>query len=294
MAGELVEMLEKLPEREKKRLAELEVVIKKDLKAFLRVGAALAEISNNRLYRQDYHTFPDYLKGTWDLGESRGYQLIDAHVVVDKLKTSTNGGGFEILPQNERQTRPLIKYKDDPEKLAQIWNRAVETAPDGKVTAKRVQLALFDVLGKKTKDDTGKRRAAVRRDKGVSEPFKEAFETMLQELERESMSRYKTSNRQSMINHIDGLRAVISEEGDRFGYDHWGKSDYKKLTNAGLTLYRKRQIGEKKDPQLTACLIIEKADNTVPGWQFVKEYTEEAECDADLGRLIESDTAVRC
>ncbi len=296
MAGELgdIEMLEKLSEREKKRLAELETVVKQDLKAFLRVGAALAEIQQNRLYRQKFLTFKEYMKDVWDLGESHGHRLIGAHAVVERLQNASTSDSSspigEFLPQTEAQVRPLVKYKDDPAKLAEIWGQAVQTAPGGKVTAKHVQLTLLNVFGKDTKESTGKRRAAARNDQGVSPAFKSAHEALMQEIEREKLSRYKTSSRKSLINHLDGLRAVVSEEGDEIANSHWGKGDLANLTTAGFTLYRKRlvDLGDKQQ------WLIEKADSGLAGWQFVANYTHEEQCDGTLERLTSIETALRC
>ena len=39
----------------------------------------------------------------------------------------------------ERQLRPLTKLRNDPEKQREAWTKAVDTAPDGKVTAAHVQ-----------------------------------------------------------------------------------------------------------------------------------------------------------
>lgn len=47
--------------------------------------------------------------------------------------------GTQILPESERQARPLTRL--DPVEQPVIWQRAVETAPNGKVTAARVEAA---------------------------------------------------------------------------------------------------------------------------------------------------------
>jgi hypothetical protein len=45
----------------------------------------------------------------------------------------------------ESQLRPLIKLKDNPEKQREAWQRAVETAPAGKVTAAHVYKVVKDM-----------------------------------------------------------------------------------------------------------------------------------------------------
>lgn len=39
----------------------------------------------------------------------------------------------------ERQLRPLVQFKDDPATQREVWEKAKETAPDGKVTAAHVE-----------------------------------------------------------------------------------------------------------------------------------------------------------
>jgi hypothetical protein len=50
------------------------------------------------------------------------------------------------IPQNEAQARPLKQIA--PERQAEVWQRAVATAPDGQVTAKHVQQVVNEALGK--------------------------------------------------------------------------------------------------------------------------------------------------
>src|SRR5512138_440401 len=127
-------MADDLSTSEAGRLAELETVIARGLQTFIEVGSALMEIRNSRLYRQMYATFEEYCQERWDLRKSRIYQLMDAAEVVENLKSSTIvelSGGNIPLPVNEAQARPLAKL--DVEMQRQVWRRAIETAPEGKI-----------------------------------------------------------------------------------------------------------------------------------------------------------------
>jgi hypothetical protein len=122
------------------RLAELETVIERGLQTFIEVGSALMEIRNSRLYRQTYATFEEYCQERWDLRKSRIYQLMDAAEVVENLKSSTIvelSSGSTPLPTNEAQARPLAKLGLEMQR--QVWRRAVETAPEGKITARHIE-----------------------------------------------------------------------------------------------------------------------------------------------------------
>ena len=59
---------------------------------------------------------------------------MDAAEAVSTLKSSTI---VELLPATESQARPLTQL--EPEDQAAAWQQAVETAPNGKVTAAHVQ-----------------------------------------------------------------------------------------------------------------------------------------------------------
>jgi hypothetical protein len=96
------------------------------------VGAALLTIRDSRLYRQNYATFEDYCRERWGIKHSRAYQLMDAAGVMRNLSTIV-----EVLPANEAQVRPLAQLA--PNEQREVWQEAVETAPNGKVTAAHIQ-----------------------------------------------------------------------------------------------------------------------------------------------------------
>lgn len=123
-----------LTEDERSCLKTHEAVIERGLKTFYEVGAALLEIRDGKLYRETHATFEDYCRERWQLKQSHTYRLMDAASVIENLKSSPNGG---TLPDNERQIRPLTSLP--PEQQAEAWKEALETAPDGKVTAAHVE-----------------------------------------------------------------------------------------------------------------------------------------------------------
>ena len=55
---------------EKRRKQELEALVQAGLEEFLRVGQALAEIRNRRLYRTEYPTFEQYVRAKFGLARS--------------------------------------------------------------------------------------------------------------------------------------------------------------------------------------------------------------------------------
>lgn len=117
---------------EKQRFTECELVIERGIKTFVDVGSALLEIRDNRYYREGFATFEEYCRERWGFARSTAYQYIAAAEVVEDVR---HGG--QILPATERQARPLTSL--EPEQRREAWITAVETAPDGKVTAAHVQ-----------------------------------------------------------------------------------------------------------------------------------------------------------
>jgi hypothetical protein len=127
-----IDHLGQLSPDEAQRLDHYEHIIAQGVQTFLEVGHALMAIRDQRLYRQAYATFEDYLRERWDLSRPRAYQLIDAAQVIDTVSTAV-----DILPANEAQARPLASLP--PAQQVEVWRQAVETAPSSGITAKHVQ-----------------------------------------------------------------------------------------------------------------------------------------------------------
>lgn len=148
-------MTDYLSTNEATRLLELEIVIERGLQTFIEVGSALMEIRNSRLYRQTHPTFEEYCQARWDLRRSRTYQLMDAAEVVENLKSSTIvelSGGSLPLPLNEAQARPLARLGVDMQR--QVWQKAVETAPQGRITARHIETVVREFESAQAEPDT--------------------------------------------------------------------------------------------------------------------------------------------
>jgi len=120
---------------ERLELDRQEAIIERGLRTFVEVGNALRKIRDGGLYTDGFPTFEVYIEERWPEigGRRRAYQLMDAAEVISNV----NHGSHGLLPINERQARPLTTLPDDQQ--AQAWQEAVETAPNGIVTAAHVQ-----------------------------------------------------------------------------------------------------------------------------------------------------------
>lgn len=141
---------------EQDRLDRCETVIERGLRTFMEVGSALAVIRNERLYRAQHATFEDYCRQRWDMGRNYVNKLVTASEIVTSLGTTVPK---QHLPANEAQVRPLSKLKD-PEQQRQAWERALERAPDGKITGDHVEHIVNELLAQQPQGEAADPPAA--------------------------------------------------------------------------------------------------------------------------------------
>lgn len=232
------EPVKELSVQEEKRLEQLENVVVENFRTFVQVGQALAEIRDRKLHRRKAMIFEKYCKELFDIAKSRVYQLIDAADVVGNFHSC---GSFDeedqsYLPRHEAQVRPLTKLR--PEQQIAVWNAAVESAPQGKVTASHVNSVVKNYLGDKIRKTV--RKAQVKVSQTASPDFTEAFEKFSEQLLIERNSNYKYTSRGFIINTLDQLRAEIAEDGDLIDEPafHGGSDDTLKLLRARYRLFR--------------------------------------------------------
>ncbi len=120
-------------------------------RAFFEAGKALAELRDRRLYRSTHKTFEQYCKDRFGYTRIAASYKIAAATVMDNLLTNglqkeeiatdelqtpimlTNG--LQILPNNERQVRPLVSLEPEVQRTA--WQMSVQEA-GGKVPTGRI------------------------------------------------------------------------------------------------------------------------------------------------------------
>ncbi|NJO07342.1 MAG: hypothetical protein HC876_18520, partial [Chloroflexaceae bacterium] len=130
-------------------LVQCEAIIERGLKTFFEVGTALVRIRDLELYRIEYRTFEAYCADRWGISRPRAYELMNASQVVSAIadKTGDPPAAPLVVPQNEAQARPLTRLKDVAQQRA-AWQQAVETAPDGRITAAHVEQVVKEMLRK--------------------------------------------------------------------------------------------------------------------------------------------------
>lgn len=91
---------------ETKRLSTLETTIADDLQRFVRVGQALREIRDGRLYRAKFASFEDYVHARWGFERQHAYRLITATQVHENVAPVMEEVG---LPATERHFREIAR-----------------------------------------------------------------------------------------------------------------------------------------------------------------------------------------
>jgi hypothetical protein len=126
-------MSEALTPVEAGTLQAYEKAIERGLQSFVEVGRALMQIRDSKLYRATHATFEDYCEGRWQMSKSRAYQVMEASGVAERVQNS----GRTLPPiSTASHAEALAELPDDEQ--AEAYEEAVETAPDGKVTAEHV------------------------------------------------------------------------------------------------------------------------------------------------------------
>jgi phage N-6-adenine-methyltransferase len=135
-----------------KKLRAIEKRIGDNIKAaWYQNGLLLIQIRDEKLYTDKYATFENYITERWQFSRQRGYQLLDAASLTQKIEflqseNLTEKGEnckqiVDILPANEGQIRPLLtSLKTDSERIA-VWKNVVydSQGDEVKITAAYVQ-----------------------------------------------------------------------------------------------------------------------------------------------------------
>lgn len=217
---------------ERTQLEACESIIRKGLVTFIEVGRALAEIHDNRLYRESHGDFKIYCKDVWDLGQSTAYQKMDGYRAVKYLEdqssamaeVSEDGSVSDIiLPVNERQVRPLVLLKKDPAAQLKAWalvQEELKTNPKARLTGALVNKAVRKVTGeakKKTQqekqEETEKSQKQLDETELVSPLFKRQCKVMEDIINDERNSDWESSSRVEVVKWLKYL-VTLAEDND--------------------------------------------------------------------------------
>lgn len=192
--------------KNKSEMERLEGVIQKNIGAFYEVGRALMEIRDQGYYKDvlGYDTFEAYCKERWEFSRIRAFQLIQSVEVRENLLTRVN-----IEPSSEKQIRPLARL--EPEQQREAWQKAVETAPEGKVTAAHVSKVVKEM--ETPKPYILKPHQPILKQELVSEDFRIAYDNMVIELKNARGLKWKETSHAGAIELMRSLLTIAEQMG---------------------------------------------------------------------------------
>ncbi len=132
-----------LQEVNKKKLHDLEALIRLSLYRFIEIGRELGEVLQDRLFETLYPTFEQYCQQRLGMSRSQAYRLISAYRVYKNLSVNLNN---VLLPDNERQLRGLTQFT--PDEQVQVWLLALEISGGERPTGNQVELAAVQFKNK--------------------------------------------------------------------------------------------------------------------------------------------------
>ena len=140
------------------RLELLEAVIEANLIGFFKVGQALSQIRDDKLYQGKWDTFEAYVDQRWKMSRRRAYQLIGARSVIDDLVDAALP-----MPTSERVCREMVRLskaervsvwmhltRADPEpteKDVRLWLRETKRQSRLRAISSKAATELCDVAG---------------------------------------------------------------------------------------------------------------------------------------------------
>ena len=118
-------------------------IVETGVKAFWKVGQALAAIKEKNLWRAGGHKSWDaYCQSVAGMSRGHAHRLLGAAGFMEMLKTSPRG---DVLPMMEAQVRPLLRLPD-PEQQVDAWFTAVDRADGGQPSAPMVKEIVLERL----------------------------------------------------------------------------------------------------------------------------------------------------
>lgn len=197
----------RLTQEENLELVELESTIHRGLRVFWEVGNALLTIREKRLYRASHGTFETYCNERWGFSDENARLAMRGAEVFTRLQQTPTIVG--VLPVNECQVRELSKLA--PEEQPIVWQEAVATAPNGKVTGLHVK-----ATAQKHKEAHQLINASTSNEWYTPSPFIEAAREVLGDIDLDPASNY-------FANKVVRAKHFYTPEQDGLSQKWWGK-----------------------------------------------------------------------
>lgn len=141
-----------LNNQERELLAQCESTIQQHFETFKEAGAALQQIRELRLYRENFVSFDEYCRAKWDMTKTQANRIISASKVSEDLAKTLPKAHEVIEHLTESAVRPLTMLT--PKARLQVMRRVVKETP----TARAITAAHITQVAKELAPDVFARR----------------------------------------------------------------------------------------------------------------------------------------
>jgi hypothetical protein len=152
-----------------------------------------------------YQSWRECVATEFKQGQSYLYYQLEAAQIEKNISTTVEK---EQIP--ERQLRPLSKLEPDQQREA--WQKAVETAPDGKVTAAHVSKVVKEMTGPEKPKPYVLHKPIIEKEL-VSEDFQSAYDSMIVELKNCLALKWKTTSYKAALEMMKNLVTITEQMG---------------------------------------------------------------------------------
>ena len=111
----------------------------------------------------------------------------------------------------EGQLRPLSKL--EPAQQREAWQKAVETAPEGKVTAAHVSKVVKEITGEQPKPYVLKPHEPIIKQELISEDFQLAYDEMIVAIKNENSLKWKNTSYKGALEMMRTLLTITEQMG---------------------------------------------------------------------------------
>jgi hypothetical protein len=144
---------------------------------------------------------------TAEFRQSENYLYRQLEVAQVEKNILPMGKTADQIP--ERQLRPLVSLRDNPAAQREAWKKAVETAPEGKVTAAHVSKVVNELTGDiAEKKEKAIIKKAVEVEK-IDPEFNAAWESLFRAVKNLKALKWKGMSRDNALRQIQILIDVI-------------------------------------------------------------------------------------
>ena len=141
------------------------------------------------------------------MGRHYALLLIESSNVIENL----NVDNCQQIPANEAQARPLTKL-ETPEAQQEAWEMVVETAPEGKITARHVSKVVSEIRKESTETEIKKkaiRAKSINKEEVIDDEMQQTFNDFYREIQRARLENWKNTSKEASLILVKLIQDLI-------------------------------------------------------------------------------------